>query len=53
MPSRYMQGVLNPNSRVNGADTNIGSKGNDSENGVDSKKVESSKGKQLEIKGQV
>ena len=51
--SRYMQGVLNPNSRVNGADTNIGSKGNDSENGVDSKKVESSKGKQLEIKGQV
>ncbi|KAL5136290.1 hypothetical protein HKD37_03G008992 [Glycine soja] len=51
--SRYMQGVLNPNSRVNGADTNIGNKGNDSENGVDSKKVESSKGKQLEIKGQV
>ncbi|RDX58055.1 hypothetical protein CR513_62654, partial [Mucuna pruriens] len=51
--SRYMQGVLNPNSRVNGADTNVGIKGSDLENGVDSKKVGSAKGKQLEIKGQV
>ncbi|TKY61142.1 hypothetical protein E2542_SST10992 [Spatholobus suberectus] len=51
--SRYMQGVLNPNSRVNGPDTNVGSKGNDLENGVDSKRVGSAKGKQLEIKGQV
>ncbi|KAK7338223.1 hypothetical protein VNO77_18825 [Canavalia gladiata] len=51
--SRYMQGVLNPNSRVNGPDTNVGSKGNDLENGVDSKKLGSAKGKQLEIKGQV
>ncbi|KAL2345990.1 hypothetical protein Fmac_007275 [Flemingia macrophylla] len=51
--SRYMQGLLNPNLRLNGPDTNVGSKGNDLENGVDSKKMGSAKGKQLEIKGQV
>ncbi|XP_027350065.1 uncharacterized protein LOC113861449 [Abrus precatorius] len=51
--SRYMQGVLNPNTRVNGSDTNVGSKGIDLENGLDSKKLGSTKGKQLEIKGQV
>ncbi|XP_020213804.1 uncharacterized protein LOC109798026 [Cajanus cajan] len=51
--SRYMQGVLNSNSRMNGPDTNIGIKGNDLENGVDGKKMGYTKGKQLEIKGQV
>lgn len=51
--SRYMKGVLNPNSKVNASDTNIGSKGNDFENGVDGRKMGSTKGKQLEIKGQV
>ncbi|KAK7397507.1 hypothetical protein VNO78_18682 [Psophocarpus tetragonolobus] len=42
--SRYMQGVLNPNSN-----TNAGSK----ENGLDIKKVGSGKAKQPEIKGQM
>ncbi|KAJ1390759.1 hypothetical protein SESBI_37166 [Sesbania bispinosa] len=51
--SRYMQGVLNQNSKVNGPDTTVGSKGNDLENGVDGKKPVSAKGKQQEIKGQV
>ncbi|KAK2367161.1 putative GPI-anchored adhesin protein [Trifolium repens] len=51
--SRYMKGVLNPNSKVNVPDTIVGSKGNDLENGVDGKKVGSTKGKQQEIKGQV
>lgn len=51
--SRYMQGVVNPNLKVNFPDTNVGSKVNDSENGVDGKKVGSTKGKQQEIKGQV
>jgi hypothetical protein len=51
--SRYMKGVLNPNSKVNVPDTIVGSKGNDLENGVDGKKVNSTKGKQQEIKGQV
>ncbi|XP_061352773.1 uncharacterized protein LOC133297623 [Gastrolobium bilobum] len=51
--SRYMQGVLIPNSKVNVPDTKVGSKGNDLENGVDGKKVGSAKGKQQEIKGQV
>ena len=51
--SRYMQGVLNPNSKVNGPDNNVGSKRNDLENGVDGKKVGYAKGKQQETKGQV
>jgi len=51
--SRYMQGVLNPNSKLNGLEANVGSKGNDIEMGVDGKKVGSAKGKQLDIKGQV
>ncbi|GAU45658.1 hypothetical protein TSUD_293670 [Trifolium subterraneum] len=51
--SRYMKGVLNPNSKVNVPDTIVGGKGNDLENGVDGKKVGSTKGKQQEIKGQV
>jgi hypothetical protein len=38
---------------VNVPDTIVGSKGNDLENGVDGKKVNSTKGKQQEIKGQV
>ncbi|XP_047173762.1 uncharacterized protein LOC124841520 [Vigna umbellata] len=51
--SRYMQGVLNPNSKLNGLEANVGSKGNDLEMGADGKKVGSVKGKQLDIKGQV
>ncbi|CAJ2666857.1 unnamed protein product [Trifolium pratense] len=51
--SRYMKGVLNPYSKVNMQDTIVGSKGNDLENGVDGKKVGSTKAKQQEIKGQV
>lgn len=51
--SRYMKGVLNPNTKTNVTDTNVGSKGNDSENGVDGKKSGSIKGKQQEIQGQV
>lgn len=51
--SRYMKGVLNPNTKVNVTDTNVGSKGNDSENGVDGKKSGSIKGKQQDIQGQV
>jgi len=51
--SRYMQGVLNLNSKANGPEANVGSKGNDLEIGVDSKKLGSAKGRQLEIKGQV
>ncbi|CAI8593558.1 unnamed protein product [Vicia faba] len=51
--SRYMKGVLNPNTKANVTDTNVGSKGNDSENGVDGKKLGSIKGKQQEIQGQV
>ncbi|KAL9314981.1 hypothetical protein ACSQ67_020433 [Phaseolus vulgaris] len=50
--SRYMQGVLNPNSKANVPEANVGSK-NDLEIGVDGKKVGSAKGRQLEIKGQV
>ncbi|KAK7285683.1 hypothetical protein RJT34_20461 [Clitoria ternatea] len=53
VPSRYMQGVLNPSSRLNSTDTNVGNKGTDLENGTDSKKVGSTKGKQTEIKDQV
>ncbi|XP_027902067.1 uncharacterized protein LOC114162397 isoform X1 [Vigna unguiculata] len=51
--SRYMQGVLNPNSKLNGLEANVGSKGNDIEMGVEGKKVGSAKGKQLDIKGQI
>ncbi|CAK8532416.1 unnamed protein product [Lathyrus sativus] len=51
--SRYMKGVLNPNTKTNVTDTNVGSKGNDSETGVDGKKSGSIKGKQQEIQGQV
>lgn len=47
--SRYMQGVLNPNSKLNGPDIiNLASKGNHLE-----KVVGSTKGKQQEIKDQV
>ncbi|XP_014499081.1 uncharacterized protein LOC106760148 isoform X2 [Vigna radiata var. radiata] len=51
--SRYMQGVLNPNSKLNGLEANVGSKGNDLEMGADGKKVGTAKGKQLDIKGQM
>ncbi|XP_054784527.1 uncharacterized protein LOC129291276 [Prosopis cineraria] len=46
--SRYMQGVLTSNSKVNGADNNGGSKGNDLENGggASTKKIGSMKAKQ-------
>ncbi|XP_028763228.1 uncharacterized protein LOC114743079 [Neltuma alba] len=52
--SRYMQGVLTSNSKVNGADNNGGSRGNDLENGggASTKKVGSTKAKQ-EVKDQV
>ncbi|KAK7275544.1 hypothetical protein RIF29_16663 [Crotalaria pallida] len=49
--SRYMQGVLSPNSKVNRPDTNGGRKGNDLENDIDDKKVGSAKGKLQEITG--
>ncbi|WVZ21444.1 hypothetical protein V8G54_008766 [Vigna mungo] len=48
--SRYMQGVLNPNSRLSGLETNVGSKGNDLEIGANGKRVGIAKGKQLDIK---
>ncbi|RDY00561.1 hypothetical protein CR513_16242, partial [Mucuna pruriens] len=41
--SRYMRGVRSPNSNVNVQDANEERKGNDFENGVDSKKVGSAK----------
>ena len=53
--SRYMQGILTSNSKVNnGSDTNGGNKGNDSENssGASTKKVGSTKVKQ-EVKDPV
>ncbi|KAE9598082.1 hypothetical protein Lal_00003895 [Lupinus albus] len=51
--SRYMQGVLNQNSKANVSESNFGSKGNDLESVVDGKKLGSAKGKQQEIKGQI
>ncbi|MED6206177.1 hypothetical protein PIB30_024473 [Stylosanthes scabra] len=55
--SRYMQGVLNPNSKVNVPDNNnnnnVESKGNYLETSADGKKVGSAKGKQQETKGQL
>ncbi|KAK7277032.1 hypothetical protein RIF29_18181 [Crotalaria pallida] len=51
--SRYMQGVLNSNSKVNVPENIVLSKGNVLESDVDSKKAGSAKGKQQEIKGQV
>ncbi|XP_015968267.1 uncharacterized protein LOC107491870 isoform X1 [Arachis duranensis] len=55
--SRYMQGVLNPNSKVNVPDNNnnnnVESKGNYLETSTDGKKVGSAKGKQQETKGQL
>lgn len=52
--SRYMQGVLTSNSKVNGADNNGGSRGSDFENGGGGagKKAGPAKGKQ-EVKDQV
>ncbi|OIW13529.1 hypothetical protein TanjilG_29270 [Lupinus angustifolius] len=50
--SRYMQGVLNPNSKANVSESNFGGKGNDLESVVDGKKMGSAKGKHQEIKGQ-
>ncbi|XP_019440492.1 PREDICTED: uncharacterized protein LOC109345760 [Lupinus angustifolius] len=51
--SRYMQGVLNPNSKANVSESNFGGKGNDLESVVDGKKMGSAKGKHQEIKGQI
>ncbi|KAJ7963325.1 DUF936 family protein [Quillaja saponaria] len=51
--SRYMQGVLASNPRLNGADINTGGKSNEFENTGATKKVGSVKGKQQEPKGQV
>ncbi|KAK9281463.1 hypothetical protein L1049_004366 [Liquidambar formosana] len=50
--SRYMQGVLTSNSKLNGLDSNPGGKGNENESGGSSKKLGSQKGKQQELKGQ-
>ncbi|XP_059643369.1 uncharacterized protein LOC132285218 [Cornus florida] len=50
--SRYMQGVLTSNTKLNGADSNICGKGNENEIGGACKKVGAVKGKQHELKGQ-
>lgn len=50
--SRYMQGVLTSNSKVNGVDCNGGGKNNENENGGAGKKVGLLKGRQQELKGQ-
>ena len=51
--SRYMQGVLTSNSKVNGVDCNVGAKNSENENGGAGKKVGSLKGRPQELKGQV
>lgn len=52
--SRYMQGVLTGNSKINGTDSNNNVRINtDNENGGAGKKLGSLKGKQQELKGQV
>ncbi|KAL9463618.1 hypothetical protein AB3S75_001432 [Citrus x aurantiifolia] len=51
--SRYMQGVLTGNSKINGTDSNNNVRINtDNENGGAGKKLGSLKGKQQELKGQ-
>ncbi|CAA2997277.1 Hypothetical predicted protein [Olea europaea subsp. europaea] len=51
--SRYMQGVLTPNTKVREADQNNGARRNENENGgAAGKKVGLLKGKQHELKGQ-
>ncbi|KAL2534200.1 Plant protein of unknown function (DUF936) [Abeliophyllum distichum] len=51
--SRYMQGVLTPNTKVREADQNYGARRNENENGgAAAKKVGFLKGKQRELKGQ-